>query len=201
VEIEGFVLVGGKSSRMGRDKAALILNGRSFAEHAAEALAQIAGRVNLVGAKDVDSLRIGNVPDVYKEWGALGGLHAALAACRAPWAAVVACDLPFVTGELLERLAALREGFDAVAPLQEDGRIQPLCSLYRTEACRERARLLIEEGERRPRSLLQKVRARVVAWEEIAELEGAELFFQNVNTPEDYDEALEAFCRRVGRNV
>lgn len=202
MEIEGFVLVGGKSSRMGRDKAALILNGRSFAEQVAQALLSVAERVNLVGAKDVDSsLKYASVPDVYREWGALGGLHAALAACRAEWAAVVACDLPFVTGELFERLASLREEFEAIAPLQEDGRVQPLCALYRTDACREAARLLIEEGERRPRALLQKVRARVVAWEEIADLEGAQLFFRNVNTPEDYNEAREAFCRRVSRDV
>lgn len=189
--------MGGKSSRMGRDKAALILNGRSFAERATVALAKITERVNLVGAKVVDSsLKAGSVPDVYKEWGALGGVHAALAACRAEWAAVVACDLPFVTGELLERLAALRGNFEAVAPLQADGRIQPLCALYRTEVCRERARLLIGEGERRPRALLQQVRARIVAWEEIAELEGAELFFQNVNTPEDYNEARKRFVEK-----
>ncbi|MCA1558654.1 MAG: molybdenum cofactor guanylyltransferase [Acidobacteria bacterium] len=188
--IEGFVLVGGASSRMGRDKARLTLNGRSFAERIAEALREVAGQVNLVGAKDVDSsLKMRNVPDVYEGWGALGGLHAALHACNAEWAAVVACDIPFVTGDLLARLATLRGGSEAVVPVQPDGRLQPLCALYRKVPCAERARLLIEEGERRPRSLVQTVRARVVAWEELADLGGAQLFFENVNTPEDYAEA------------
>ncbi len=134
-----------------------------------------------------------NVPDVYGGWGALGGLHASLAACRAEWAVVVACDLPFVTGELLARLYLLREDFDAVVPVQRDGRLQPLCALYRREVCRERAEALIREGERRPRTLIAAVRARRVNWEELEDLEGSKLFFENVNTPEDYRRALSRF--------
>ncbi|MBD0370590.1 MAG: molybdenum cofactor guanylyltransferase [Pyrinomonadaceae bacterium] len=194
MDIEGFILVGGASSRMGRDKARLTLQGRSFVELICEALGQVAGRVNLAGAKNVDaSLKIESVADVYEGWGALGGLHGALAACRADWAAVSACDLPFVTGELFARLAALREDSEAVVPRQRDGRLQPLCALYRAEVCREAARRLIECGERRPRALVQEVRARVVAWEELADLTGASLFFENVNTPLDYENARSRF--------
>jgi molybdopterin-guanine dinucleotide biosynthesis protein A len=194
MDIEGFVLVGGASSRMGRDKARLTLNGRSFVECAGEAVGKVAGRVNLVGAKDVDSsLKYGNVPDVYAGWGALGGLHGALTACEAGWAAIIACDLPFVTGELFERLAALRADWQVVVPVQPDGRLQPLCALYRTHPCRERASELIEQGERRPRALIRMVRARMVAWEEMADLQGAQLFFENVNTPEDYTQARSRF--------
>lgn len=194
MEIEGFVLVGGASSRMGRDKARLSLQGRSFVERVAEAVGMVAGRVNLVGAKDVNSsLMYGNVPDVYAGWGALGGLHAALAACRAEWAAVVACDLPFVTGELFARLMSFREDAEAVVPVQRDGRLQPLCALYRTHPCAERARELIEQGERRPRRLVQMVRARMVEWRELMDLNDAQLFFENVNTPEDYTQARSRF--------
>ncbi|HEX8748412.1 MAG TPA: molybdenum cofactor guanylyltransferase [Pyrinomonadaceae bacterium] len=194
MDIEGFILVGGASSRMGRDKALLTLRGVSFVERIAEALGHVAGRINLVGAKNVDSsLKIENVPDVYEAWGALGGLHAALAACRAEWAAVVACDLPFVTSELFARLSGLREDWQAVAPVQRDGRLQPLCALYRTAACREIARRMIEEGERRPRALLRMVRTRLVSWEELADLTDARLFFENVNTPEDYAGARSRF--------
>ena len=193
MDIEGFILVGGASSRMGRDKARLSLQGRSFVERIGEALGAIAARVNLVGAKSVDSLKIRNVPDVYEGWGALGGLHAALSASRAEWAAVVACDLPFVTSELCARLAALREGVDAVVPVQRDGRLQPLCALYRAQTCGEAARSLIERGERRPRALVQEVRTRLVDWEELADLRDAHLFFENVNTPDDYRAARARF--------
>ena len=194
MDIEGFILVGGASSRMGRDKAGLILQGRSFVEYIGDALGLVAERVSTVGAKDTEaSPAYGNVPDIYESWGALGGLHAALAACTARWAAVVACDLPFVTGELFQRLRAFREDWEAVVPVQPDGRLQPLCALYRTEGCRERARELIEQGERRPRTLVAAISARLVAWEELADLNDARLFFTNVNTPEDYEQARSHF--------
>jgi molybdopterin-guanine dinucleotide biosynthesis protein A len=142
-----------------------------------------------------------DVPDVYMAWGALGGVHAALSACSAEWAAVVACDLPFVTGDLLMRLKALSEDFDAVVPVQQDGRLQPLCALYRTRPCRARARELIEQGERRPRALIEVVRARRVTWEELADLSDAQLFFTNVNTPEDYIAARSHFGEEGGSTV
>jgi molybdenum cofactor guanylyltransferase len=192
LEIEGFILVGGQSRRMGADKAGLKLGGRSFVERVAEALAAVARRVRVVGVRDeteMDALTV--VTDVYPEWGALGGLHGALMACRAPWAAVVACDLPFVTGELFVRLASLREDFDAVVPVQLDGRLQPLCALYRREACATRAEELILRGERRPRVLLQSIGARLVAPLELADLDGSSHFFNNLNTPEDYAQARE----------
>jgi molybdenum cofactor guanylyltransferase len=193
MDIEGFILVGGASSRMGRDKARLSLRGRSFVEHIEEALGVVAGAVNLVGAKSVDSLKTCNVPDVYEGWGALGGLHAALAGCSADWAAVVACDLPFVTSELFARLATLRADADAVVPVQRDGRLQPLCALYRARVCSQVASSLIERGERRPRALVGEVRARMVSWEELSDLTGAHLFFENVNTPDDYRGARARF--------
>lgn len=184
-EIEGFILVGGKSSRMGTDKARLRLGAQNFSEKIAAALSTISETVRLVGGQQTAGAWA-VVADVHSEWGALGGLHAALDACHGEWAAVVACDLPFVTGELFVRLARLREDFDAVVPVQTDGRLQPLCALYRVRACLPLAEELIAAGERRPRRLLEGVRTRTVAPLELADLAGAELFFTNVNTPEDY---------------
>jgi molybdopterin-guanine dinucleotide biosynthesis protein A len=150
-------------------------------------------QTSLVGAPEESApSHLPVVADVYLKWGALGGLHAALFACRAPWAAVVACDLPFVTGELFARLASLRGNFDAVVPVQGDGRPQPLCALYRVEPCRKRAEELIAAGERRPRALLRAVETRWVEMAELSDTAGAPLFFTNVNTPEDYLEARKA---------
>ena len=188
-DVEGFILVGGASSRMGRDKARLTLGGQTFVERIRGALSALTERVTLVGSAERCAAwpRLPAVPDFYVEWGALGGLHAALAAARhSAWAAVVACDLPFVTGELFVRLASLRENFDAVVPVQRDGRWQPLCALYRASAAGERAAELIAAGERRPRALLDRLRTRLVAFDELSDLGGADHFFTNVNTPEDY---------------
>ena len=191
LEVEGFILVGGASSRMGTDKALLNLGGRSFIERIHTALSSITAKTSLVGAVETHAAwsQLPSVPDIHVKWGALGGLHAALTACTAEWAAIAACDLPFVTGELFVRLANLRETFDAVVPIQMDGRWQPLCALYRASATRMRAAQLIAEGERRPRALLKQVRTRQVAFAELSDLRGANRFFTNVNTPEDYANA------------
>jgi molybdopterin-guanine dinucleotide biosynthesis protein A len=191
LDTEGFILAGGFSSRMGEDKSLLRLGGRTFVEIAAGALATVSSRVSVVGSRPgVESHGLPIVSDIHEGLGALGGLHAALAACEAPWAAVVPCDLPFVTRELFERLASLcGDDVDAVAPVQEDGRPQPLCALYAAARCLEAADALIRAGELRPRALLKTVRTRWVQFEELSDLDGSQLFFKNVNTPADYEEA------------
>ena len=142
-DVEGFILAGGLSSRMGVDKSRLRLGGRTFVEIAAGALAAVSDRVRVVGSRaGVESHGLPVVRDVHEGLGALGGLHAALGACGAPWAAVVPCDLPFVTGEL------------------------------------------------RPRALLRAVRTRWVSFKELSDLDGSQRFFDNVNTPDDYERAV-----------
>jgi len=197
--IAGFILVGGESRRMGTDKSGLTLNGRSFVERIAGEVAEIASSVTIVGSnaaalqlKESSNLKI--VPDVYPQWGALGGVHAALSACAAQgspqeaadWALIVACDFPFVTRELFARLASVRQGFDAVAPIQSDSIPQPLCALYRVEPCLGRAVELIESGERKPITLLQSVITRWILFGELADLEDSNNLFDNINTPQDY---------------
>jgi molybdopterin-guanine dinucleotide biosynthesis protein A len=142
----------------------------------------------MVVGREADA-RLPSVPDVFPEWGALGGLHAALSACKREWAIVVACDLPFVTPELFTLLAERRVDHEAVVPIQEDGRPQPLAALYRVEPCRQRATELIEAGRRRPLDLLEAVKTRWISFAEIRNLDQAQRFFVNINTPADYYEA------------
>jgi len=189
--ISAFILAGGESRRMGTDKAQLILNGESFVERIAAALRQISSDITVVGSRATNPTSLPRVQDVYPNWGALGGVHTALASCKAAWGLVVACDFPFATAELFQRLTTLRDDFEAVAPIQCDGIPQPLCSLYRTEPCLERADQLINSGERKPIALLQSVQTRWVPFSEIDDLPGAERFFENINTPEDYDRIIE----------
>lgn len=190
-DIEGFILAGGLSSRMGEDKSRLRLGGRTFVEIAAGALAAVSDGVSVVGSREgVESHGLPVVRDLHRGLGAMGGLHAALAACGAGWAAVLSCDLPFVTAGLFERLTSLRDaGADAVAPVQADGRPQPLCALYAAARCLGAAERLIGAGELRPRVLLGEVRTRWVRFEELSDLAGSRLFFENVNTPADYEAA------------
>ena len=186
-DTEAFILAGGASSRMGTDKSLLPIEGQTFTGRIAETLLKLTDSVSVVG-RETD-LRLPTVPDVYPQWGALGGLHAALTACKRDWAIVVACDLPFVTAELFSFLAEKRMDHEAVVPIQEDERPQPLAALYRVEPCRQRATELIEAGRRRPLDLLEAVKTRWVSFAEIRNLDQAQRFFVNINTPSDYYEA------------
>jgi len=189
--IAGFILTGGESRRMGTDKSRLVLNGESFVERIAAELATVTSNVTVVGKETNSTPALQHVRDIFPKWGALGGVHTALASCEADWCLIVACDFPFVTAELFQRLASLREGFEAVAPIQNDGIPQPLCSLYQAERCLERAEELINSGQRKPIALLQSVRTRWVPFAEIQDLPGAERYFDNINTPEDYVRIVE----------
>jgi molybdenum cofactor guanylyltransferase len=187
-QLEAFILAGGASSRMGADKSQLLLGDQTFVERIAATLLTVTDTIRLVGGSE--NSKFPTVADVYPQWGALGGLHAALSACRRDWAIVVACDLPFVTSELFRSLASHPGDddapHDAIVPLQPDGRPQPLAALYRIDPCARRATQLIEAGRRRPLDLLQSVNTRWVDFAEIANLDQAQTFFVNINTPDDY---------------
>lgn len=186
-DVQGFILVGGLSRRMGRDKAQLVFGGKSLLERIAGALGAAACSVTLVGGHPgFSGPSLPNVSDVHQAWGALGGIHAALVAANTEWIIVVACDLPFVTRELFQRLKSfLEEAVDAVVPIQPDGRPQPICALYRRDKCLAEAGTLIDSGEHTPRALLANVRTRYIQVSELSDLPGAENFFLNLNTPED----------------
>lgn len=193
-DTEAFILAGGASRRMGTDKSQLLIDRQTFAERISEKLLKITDSVSIVGRQSHEST-LPCVPDVYPQWGALGGLQAALFACKRDWAIVVACDLPFITAELFSFLASLKLDHEAVVPIQPDGRPQPLGALYRIDPCRQRATGLIEAGRRRPLDLLEAVNTRWVSFDDLRNLEQAERFFVNINTPSDYYEATRGHSR------
>jgi len=190
-DIEAFILAGGASRRMGADKSQLLIDRQTFTDRIAETLHSLTDSVTIVG-RQADDSKLPSVADVYPQWGALGGVHTALTACKREWAIVVACDLPFVTAELFSTLAAARLDHEAVVPIQSDGRLQPLAALYRVDPCRQRATELIEAGRRRPLDLLEAVKTRWVSFAELTNLKQADRFFVNINTPSDYYEATRA---------
>lgn len=200
-DVEGFILVGGQSSRMGSDKSQLVFGRQTGVERIAAALRALTPRLRVVGAPGQGTFAgLENIPDIYERWGALGGIQTALAACESEWAVIAACDLPLLSAELFARLwhfASQTEGevFDAIVPIQPDERPQPLCAVYLRESCAAAAKQLIAQGEHKPRALLATVRTRWVEFSELSDLPGAAHFFLNVNTPADYERAKSILAR------
>jgi len=194
-DVQGFILVGGASRRMGQDKAQLRLGSETMIERLAARLSPVTSSVTLVGSPQAYvGHSLPTVPDVYEKWGALGGIHAALSAAKTDWIIVIACDLPFVTRDLFEKLKSFADespykSIDSIVPLQPDGRPQPVCALYRRETCLPEIERLVSAGEHTPRALLANVRTQYVLFAELSDLPGAENFFLNLNTPQDFTRA------------
>jgi len=192
-DVQGFILVGGASSRMGKDKARLMLGGRTSVELIATALQSVTQLISTVGWSQQTPGALPNLPDLREEWGPLAGIEAALRNAKSTHCLVVACDFPFVNGKLFERLLGLTDDSDAIIPLQDDDRPQPLCAVYRVETCLRATEAAIAAGEHSPRALLDRVRTRYVPFIELSPLGGSEYFFFNVNTPENYQQAQQIF--------
>jgi molybdopterin-guanine dinucleotide biosynthesis protein A len=195
--IDAFILIGGRSSRLGRAKAFVEFDGDSLAARASRVVEEALSPAHITfvtssqdqfAADLLFGLGHPIVSDLRPGFGAWSGVHAALAYARSEWAFVFACDLPFITAEFLILLRQRMENeTEAVVPRQADKRLQPLCALYRVSALRDR----IDEMLRVPRSLpalatiAELAKTRIVEPNEWAALPGADKFFHNVNTQDD----------------
>lgn len=129
----GFVLAGGRSSRMGRDKALLPYKTKTLLEHVAEQVLGAAGSVTLIGDRDsYQHLGYAVVPDrVPEECGPLGGVYTALGLKTADWSLIVACDFPSICVRHLQHILEEADmSVDCVVPVLDNGDTQPLCALY-----------------------------------------------------------------------
>jgi molybdenum cofactor guanylyltransferase len=182
------LLAGGKSSRMGRDKAHLIVGGEPLWQRQVSVLRATGPEAILLSAPkrppftSADGLIL--IPDVVEGLGPLAGLSAGLAACESDWLLVLAVDVPRVSAELLQGLLATADSTGrGVVPVDRHGRSEPLVAVYPQAAAPLAARLL-EQGERRLSVLLERLleTEAVRYWEIPSKVLGQ---FQNWNTPED----------------
>ncbi|MFK4341202.1 molybdopterin-guanine dinucleotide biosynthesis protein A [Paenibacillus sp. RC21] len=126
VEVTGIIVAGGRSSRMGQDKAMLQLGGVTVLERISAVLGQVAQRV-IVVARDTQQYRrfgLETTTDLYPGLGPLSGIHAGLSASNTEWGIVVACDMPFVQPEVLRALIAHTTDWAAVQKTTSDQRKQ-----------------------------------------------------------------------------
>ena len=176
----GFVLVGGRSSRMGRDKALLDWHGMPLAQHVAQAVLQAAGSVMLIGDPD----RYGGLgyevrPDECPGLGPAGGVATALRLGRAEWNLIVACDMPKISPEALRLLLDRTRTSQAncIVPVASNCDLEPLCAVYHAR-CLGPLDRAIRANRLKMKDLVVELGADLVA--------GLEpLWLANFNTPED----------------
>jgi|SRR5579862_3794303 len=190
-QIEGFVLAGGKSSRMGREKALLEIGGVPLIFRTARLVESVAGTATVIGESEgIRALGLRTVADDWPGAGPLGGIATALRVSGAPWSLVVACDMPYLTRAWLEYLVerALQSDADAVIAMN-DGGAEPLCAVYRKSA-NATMRAAVSEGQLKVRGFLETLRGEVIEPEEWKRFDSDGYLFKNMNSPEDYEEAV-----------
>lgn len=190
IPASAIILAGGKSSRMGQPKALLLFDGEPLITHTVRLLQMIFADIVVVAAPDqqLPPLPVTITQDEVAYQGPVGGILYGLQAARGKLCFVTSCDAPFLNLSLISHLLALSSEYDVVVPHWQD-RLQPLHAIYR----RSVARLLreqLERGELRPIFLYKKVRTREVSEEEIRRFDPTGSSFRNMNSPEDYEEAL-----------
>lgn len=173
------MLVGGRSFRMGRDKALLPFRGTSMAQWVAREVVHAAGSAFLIGDPGrYGALGYPVVPDGWPGEGPLGGILTALRHTTAPWNLIVACDMPGLTRAFLRSLLAAAERNGATTlPVGPSGDLEPLCAVWRRDSLAA-VETAFSAGVRKVAEALEGFRLAVYP---VAEVE----FFQNVNTPED----------------
>lgn len=210
--VSAVILAGGKSQRMGRDKAFIEFEGEPL-------IARVIARVRHLGTEVI--VVAGNVEayarfgarvlgDVYPGKGSLGGIYSGLLAAREEFALAVACDMPFLNPALLRYLISLAPQFDVVIPrapisrlasgamsrrngrrpwrsdkpIAKGGNLHPFHAVY-SKHCLEPMRARLLAGDLRAISFLDAVRVRVVEPDEVERFDPQHLSFFNANTPED----------------
>ena len=185
------VLTGGKSSRMGRPKALLPFDGEPLIVHIVRHLKRVFAETVVVAAPDQElpTLAAALVRDQVAYQGPVSGIYHGLKAATKEVCFVTSCDAPFLNLSLISHLLSQIPDWDVVVPFWQE-RFQPLHAVYR----RSVAPLLHEQLERnelRPIFLYDKVRTRKLNEEEIRPFDPEGLSFLNMNTPEDYQQAVD----------
>jgi len=188
------IQAGGKSSRMGQDKALMPFRGRPLIQTVMDRLAPIADEI-LITTNNPDAYRFLDLPlycDLRPDRGALGGLYTALSSAKGDLVAVVACDMPFASLPLFKTASKLivETGTDVVIPKTEHG-FEPLHALYRRETCTPAIEAALDADKWKVISWFDDVRVRTLSVEETAAFNLDGLTFWNLNTPEDFAKAEE----------
>jgi molybdopterin-guanine dinucleotide biosynthesis protein A len=189
-QVAAFVLAGGGSTRMGRDKALLELAGEPMVVRAVHLAEPHVASVAVVAPGDrYAAMEMPVLPDRWPGAGPLGGIATALSATKADWNLILGCDLPYLTSDWLAWLipCAMNSPAQAVVPESRRG-LEPLAALYH-RACAAALTAAVERGVRRVAEGLAEIlveRVRAAEWQG---LDPSGRLFDNMNTPEDYEEA------------
>ena len=180
------ILCGGDSTRMGKPKVNLKIGGLSFVEIITERLSQADEFLLSVRNKDdYPNIPIRHISDLHSGCGPMAGIYSALKESRNELVFMIACDMPFVTWDTVEKLYhAFREGSNAVFPVSADGKKYAVSGLYHKNIL-PALESMLASGEHRLQRVTDYCECVLVPVEEFDDYQNV---FRNINTIEDYEE-------------
>jgi molybdopterin-guanine dinucleotide biosynthesis protein A len=195
------VLAGGRSSRMGSAKALLPFDGEPAIVHIVAALRRLFSEIVVVAApaQELPSMPVTMVRDEVAYQGPVGGISYGLAAASGDVCFVTSCDSVFLNLPLISHLMSRITAHDVVVPHWE-GRLQPLLAVYRRSVL-PLLEAQLARRELRPVFLFDKVRTLTIDEEEIRRFDPEGSSFCNMNTPEEYAEAVARWSRGGSRGA
>jgi molybdenum cofactor guanylyltransferase len=181
--ITGVILAGGKNSRMGSDKGMLEVNGIKIVERIIDVMKpQVNELIIISNGKNYDNLGYLIYSDLIKECGPMGGIYTALKYSKTEKILVISCDMPFVSENVLSRLANEAANAEVVIPQHGIHKVEPLCAVY-SKSCFSKFADLIKNGELKLMDTLKYFKVKQIYFPED---EKPEHVFLNINTPAEY---------------
>jgi molybdopterin-guanine dinucleotide biosynthesis protein A len=186
------ILAGGRSSRLGREKALQIIEGKSLIQWVVDRLAILSTEIIIATAHGEtipcsSAVRIKTVADIYPRKGPLVGIYSGLIASSSSRAIVVGCDMPFLSVSLLEYMTQTLADFDVALPRIGE-MVEPLCAVY-SKSCLAPIQRLLEQNELGIRRLFGMVKAKYVEEDEISRFDPEHFSFFNINSQNDLKKA------------
>jgi molybdopterin-guanine dinucleotide biosynthesis protein A len=190
-DVTAFILAGGKSLRMGRDKAFVELGGQTLLGRALDVASVVTRDCRIVGDPAKFAVFGPVVEDIFRDCGPLGGIHAALLSAKGELNLMLAVDLPFMEVKFLEYLIVqARETSAVVTVPHAGGGLQPLCAIYRRKFA-EVAERALRERKNKIDPLFAEVETRVLDEGELSRAGFLPDIFRNLNTLEHWEEVKE----------
>jgi molybdopterin-guanine dinucleotide biosynthesis protein A len=181
--VTGIVLAGGKNVRLRIDKMSLRVHGESVFDKMLALFGQLFERTVISVAASTRASLPGYETVTDRFPGSLGGMYSGLSAARTDVAFVAACDMPFISADLVRYQAQFAWDYDVVIPRGRAG-LEPLHAFY-SKRCLEPIHARLREGKLTIRGFFDEVRVKEIGLEEIAQFDPEELSFFNINTQTD----------------
>ena len=184
--VTGYILAGGKSSRMGSDKGLLLLNDKAIIQHIIEQLQPVVDKLVIVSNNPAyAALGYELITDIVKDMGPAGGIYSALTHSHTDKNFILSCDMPFITSTAIEFIIRQPLSSQIILPVR-NGQMEPLFGLY-SKSCLPQWHALIQQGFLKLQEMVSRFDLLKL------EVSGNPIFtddlFVNINTPEDFKKA------------